>query len=420
MTAAFDRGPAKYFHGRKQILHDFNELIERATQAKSGTTFLIQGAPGAGKSALLAECGKLAERRKWKVVDIPVRAIWSVDELRRTLGRGNIPVATRGSGQVGGGPIGKLEITVELASETMLKILQSGKDPLLLKLDEAQRIGTTVSRTNVDQFATATDVLYAIHNGELNRPVILITAGLGTTSDAFGALGISRFATGAFVELGALDKEAERAILYDWLTKDGDAKGNPTAWIDAIAQETHGWPQHILSYVKPSLEQLRADRRVMTAEGLNNVLKAGRAGRTAYYKQRARGFPEEERQSLARLFSDLPIGESVQLSTIMSSLTQNYGQKKAEALFRRAVEKGIIDERDGRYVIPVPSMQDWLVSNYDHIQEKELPSRLIGLSQEQRSTALATEKNLNQEIEAQSPGQLRDVEERNSGMDFGS
>ena len=64
-------------------------------------------------------------------------------------------------------------------------------------------------------------------------------------------------------------------------------------------------------------------------------------------------------------------------------------------------------------------MQDWLVSNYARIQEKEMPSRLIGQSQEQRSTALATEKNLNQEIEAQSPGQFRDVEERNSGIDFG-
>ena len=58
VTAAFDRGPAKYFHGRKQILHDFNELVERATQADSGTTFLIQGAPGAGKTALLYECGE--------------------------------------------------------------------------------------------------------------------------------------------------------------------------------------------------------------------------------------------------------------------------------------------------------------------------------------------------------------------------
>ena len=56
LTAAFDRGASKYFHGRRQILRDFRKLAERAIQAKSGTTFLIQGAPGAGKTALLAEC----------------------------------------------------------------------------------------------------------------------------------------------------------------------------------------------------------------------------------------------------------------------------------------------------------------------------------------------------------------------------
>lgn len=144
-------------------------------------------------------------------------------------------MATHGSAQVGGGPIGKLEITARLASETMPSILRDGEDPLLLKLDEAQRIGTTISRTNVDQFATATDVLYAIHNGELNRPVILMTAGLGTTEDAFGDLGILRFASGAFVELGALDKEAECAVLHDWLTNDGGVKVDPAAWIEAIA-----------------------------------------------------------------------------------------------------------------------------------------------------------------------------------------
>ena len=362
-----DRGPARYFHGRKQILNDFEKLLEYSTQNKWGTTFLIQGAPGAGKSALLAECGKLAGRRKWKVVDIPVRAIWSVDELQRTLGRGNIPVATHGSAQVGGGPIGKLEITAKLASDTMLNMLRSGKDPLLLRLDEAQRIGTTISRTNVDQFATATDVLYAIHNGELSRPVILITAGLGMTADAFGALGISRFALGAFVELGALDKESERAVLHDWLKKDGGVKGNPTTWIDAIVQETHGWPQHILSYVKPALSQLHADKRVMTAEGLNAILEAGREGRSTYYEHRAQEFGTKQRRSLAKLFTNVPLGGSLDIEDIMMSLTQEYGSETAKKIFHQALYKGVLYRRRGDYAIPIPSMQDWLVSKYAHI-----------------------------------------------------
>ena len=279
-------------------------------------------------------------------------------------------MATRGSAQVGGGPIGKLEITAELASETMLNLLRSGENPLLLKLDEAQRIGTTVSRTNVDQFATATDVLYAIHNGELNRPIILITAGLGTTADAFGALGISRFAKRCLVELGALDKEAERAVLHDWLTKDGKAKGNPTTWIDAIAQEAHGWPQHILSYVDPALNQLHVDKRVMTAEGLNTVLKAGLEGRAAYYQQRLGSFRGDQIRCLARSVAGVAPGEPVEYRDIVSSLTTEYGDNESKQLFQRFIEKGILAKYGIGYAVPIPSMHDWLASNYVREQIK--------------------------------------------------
>ena len=224
-TGFSDRGPARYFHGRRDILSNFHELLLHATQNKGGTTFLIQGAPGAGKTALLAECEKRALEKEWKVVDLPVRAIWSVDELRRSLGLGKIPVVKHGSAQVGGGPIGKLEVSAELASETMLNTLRSRNDPLLLMLDEAQRIRTTIARINADQFAIATDMLNAIHNGTLNRPVILMAAGLGTTAEAFESLGISRFNKKCLVELGALDKEAESKVIKDWLKKGRWGKG---------------------------------------------------------------------------------------------------------------------------------------------------------------------------------------------------
>ena len=91
------------------------------------------------------------------------------------------------------------------------------------------------------------------------------------------------------MELGALEKETEREVLHDWLTRDGGAKGDPTLWIDAIAQKTHGWPQHILSYVKPAVRQLHADRSVMTAEGLHAVLKAGREAISIYYRTEGTG-----------------------------------------------------------------------------------------------------------------------------------
>lgn len=98
----------------------------------------------------------------------------------------------------------------------------------------------------------------------------------------------------------------------------------------------------------------------MTTEGLSAVLEAGRNVRLAYYKERSYGFPEEERQSLIKAFADASIGESMTRSEIVFSLTQDFGPDKAEKLFYQALDKGLLDEHDGRYVIPIPSMHTWL------------------------------------------------------------
>ncbi len=363
-----DRGPAKYFHGRKKILRDFHELVEDAEKNKSGTTFVIQGAPGAGKSALLGECEKLAKGQGWKTVEIKPPAFWDPSALRDFIGLRKFSI-TGGSLQIGPKNIASAAINVDWSRKTILKILRKGKQPLLLTLDEAQTLGTGNAPPS-DHTGTAINVLDAIHNGKLNKPVILIAAGLGMTAEAFRSLGISRFEGESFVELGALGKEAEHAILHDWLTKEGGAKGDLEKWIHAIARETHGWPQHIVSYVKPALKQLVADNRIMTKDGLNVVLEAGQRARLEYYERRADDFASEHRHCLARAFADIPLGESTTLTAIMSSLTQDCGEMEAEKLFRRALHRGMLHSYRGNYVVPIPSMQDWLVTNYAHIQIK--------------------------------------------------
>ena len=369
ITAAFDRGPAKYFHGRRQILRDFSKLALRAVQGKSGTTFLIQGAPGAGKTALLYKCEELARDREWATVEIPSSALWDPNELQQSIDLKRTLEAQSGSASINLFGIGGAEVNAERSPQTVKNLLRGGKKPLLLTLDEAQILGMK-DEFPADQISTVRHVLNSIHNGRLGRPVILIAAGLGTTADAFGTLGISRFARHCLVQLGTLGKEAECAVLHDWLTKDGKATGDTTAWIDAIAQETHGWPQHILSYVEPALDQLRAHNGIMTAEGLGAVLEEGRMGRTAYYKQRTRGFYREQLHCIARSIADVPSGSRVDHTAIMSSLSQDYGHNETEKIFRQALHKGILDERDNSFVVPIPSMHDWLVSNYAHEQVK--------------------------------------------------
>ncbi len=414
-----DRGPARYFHGRAQELSAFRGLLRHSIQDKGGTTFLIQGAPGAGKTALLIECEKLAQKRGWETARIHSEALWSAAALRGCLGGKKLPSVTGGTLQISMTVLAKLGITVDRDRKTTLDILETGKTPLLLKLDEAQILGEE-NELPADQIKTVRRVLNAIHNSELNRPVILIAAGLGTTKAAFGALGISRFSGGAFVKLGALDKEAERTVLYDWLKKEGKAKGDPTAWIDAIAQETHGWPQHILAYTDPlAVTELQARGGEMTTEGLTAVLEAGRARRAAYYEQRGDEFRGDQIRCLAKAITCVPPGEPVEYRDIVSSLTVEYGDSEAQRLFQRFLEKGVLEKCGIGYAVPVPSMHDWLVSNYAHIHGKKGPSRLIGQSQAQSATAIVTQETSDQGIPAQSQKPPHDVKDQNPGLDFG-
>ena len=65
-----DRGPARYFHGRGEILGSFMRQLRRAKATNGGTIILVQGPPGAGKTALLEECKKKARSRvlqPWRV-----------------------------------------------------------------------------------------------------------------------------------------------------------------------------------------------------------------------------------------------------------------------------------------------------------------------------------------------------------------
>ncbi len=85
---AADRGPAKYFHGRAQILHDFKDLMMRANDTVEGrTTMLIQGAPGAGKTALLNVLSERAKEFNWEVSKISIEDLYTPASMAQSLGK---------------------------------------------------------------------------------------------------------------------------------------------------------------------------------------------------------------------------------------------------------------------------------------------------------------------------------------------
>jgi len=423
---AFDRGPTPYFHGRKRILHDFCHHIEHG---KGGTTFLIQGAPGAWKTALLYECKKLAREHKWQVADIHPDALWSMAGLMRSLGRGDeygISEVT----VVVDIKLAKGEYTSVPVPRTVISILKETGIPLLLILDEAQTLGTS-SKPSPEQSVHATNTLKEIHNGSLGKPVVLLAAGLGTTLEGFASLGISRFGEGTSVELGALSKEAERAVIYDWLTKKGGATGDPTAWMDAIVQETHQWPLHVHSYAKHAGEYLEKNGGVMTSQGLKAIMELGQRGRIQYYKQRVASIDGDEFICLAEAITGIEPGQPFKKKFITESIEKEYNNpEKADKLFNTFLEKGLIAQDEGLYSVPIPSMHSWMKSELERIHarlrqaeepagNKDAPPKSIGPVRDVSSpTTIEPEKRTTPKLPVQSKEKGNPPKDRGSSPEI--
>ncbi len=377
-----DRGPTEYFHGRVRILANFDKLVEDSMKPRGASTFLIQGAPGAGKTALLYELGKIAEKRDWKVVKIKTSALWDRAKMLRALGIGKWSGISRISMSL----LEILETGISFSkparSSTSMDAVDRSKrknERLILVMDEAQKLASAKNQP-ADRLEDAKELLESIHNGELRRPVILLAAGLGPTEEAFSSLGISRFKGGCFVELGALGKESERAVIKDWLIKEGGAKGDPTPWIHQIAKKTHGWPQHISAYGDAAAKQIQSDRGEMTAAGLDVVLRVGAERREAYYRHRAKGISGRGRAILAKLIQNIAPGTGLDEEDIEEFLSMEYNDPdKAKRLFKKAVARGVLHSQDEVYSIPIPSMQTWLISNYarERIETPPIPRSIL-------------------------------------------
>ncbi len=371
LTAAFDRGPTRYFHGRETIRRSFKNLLDRAYASKTGTTFLIHGAPGAGKSALLHECEKIAEAAEWQAAIIDPPNLWEVDSLRESLGLRK-KFSFR-AGEAGFSIFGfaSAKVSTDKSMQTVKRLLQKGEKPLLLILDEAQRLGATNAPEGPQKIIAST-ILNAIHNGQLNKPVVLLAAGLNPTLTAFQTLDISRFSRDCAVELGALSKESERLVIEDWIKKEGRCKGDPTVWVDAIARETYGWPQHIQCYAGLASEYLQANSGVMTPDGLSSVLEAGHEDREKYYEGRLVRFRPDEIGCLATSIAEVSPGKTMDYLDIIHPMARKYGDDQAKELFEMFEEKGILEKTKTGYIVSIPSMHTWLKETYT--QEKiEMP-----------------------------------------------
>ncbi len=187
-----DRGETKYFHGRENEKKYFLRLLSRSLPRKKGSCFLVQGPPGVGKSAFLAECRKRAEEEGWGTAKIRPGALWNTDILRECLGEAKRRLT--GLPAEIGLDVASLGVSFDLDKDISSPIhaLRSKDAPIVLILDEAQRLKNPKLIPDGER-ESVTSLLEYIHIGDIGRPLVLLIGGLGNTQDAFQDLDISRF-----------------------------------------------------------------------------------------------------------------------------------------------------------------------------------------------------------------------------------
>jgi len=227
-----------------------------------------------------------------------------------------------------------------------------------------------INKVSAENLEILAKTLFRIHNGKTIHPVVLLCGGLGTSIQAFRRLQISRFRDDCVVNLGRLPEVNERAIIRDWLVKDGGAREKDIApWIQIITRETHGWQQHIVMYARAAAEILEVQKGKMTLYDLDAVLKRGREKKRIYYDARCHFLSVRDIDStkaLVHAVRDTQYSRGVQRDRLLKRMRKagNLSKKQAKKLFGEALDYGVLSNAGTasflHYDIPIPPLRDYL------------------------------------------------------------
>ena len=380
-------GRAEHFHGRADVWRAFKEALKNAQLGSGGTVFLVQGPPGAGKSAILYEFGERVNAMpSWTHCHIDIDALHDSARLARMLGDDTYAdrstTSTKGTTIVGAQVVvsGQRSWQAGESAERSgpsvdeLLIKHATKTGLLLTVDEVQGMASHLQVPFLKPKLEST--LRAIRNSELRVPVVLLVGGLGNSLDVLSKFGMSRLPSDWVVNLGRLDADAERRVIRDWIVKSGgvgDAHPHIVEhWVGSIAAETDGWPQHIHNFAPQAAQWLQNHGCLMPENVPEEIMETGKARKRAYYVQRVSGISRRFRLALARLCAKTQNGASLDeyqlLSAFMKAVWEGDRQNASEiakSTFQACVWKGVLSiDDEGKYRIPIPSMEDWLLTTY--------------------------------------------------------
>lgn len=315
-----DGGSTPFFSGRHQVIEDIELSIEGVMERyrngirlpAADETWLFQGPPGVGKSALLARLDErwsseaseaspismlirvdLIHNQANLVAEIAdaiaiansdsdasdkLRQIVSMDHsLATSVGGEFLIKATAQSSEENPATTNPRELTWKTLA-TLFRP-EKWKRPVVLMLDEAQSMRDLEGQSEVSN----------LHQGIHGLPIIPIFAGLSDSYDALRKHHISRMSHRRRITLGALEQsEAEDSVkrMLDAFRVDGS---NRCDWVRRIAGECSGWPQHLQTSLQALAKVLTANNGILgptDGDFARSVSEISATYRNEYYEDR--------------------------------------------------------------------------------------------------------------------------------------
>ena len=345
-----DREASPFFGGRAEeiglVEGALNRIRERGREGhwrpSGGETILFQGAPGAGKSALLhhlvhlwypsggasvlsrgapgARKSALLRRllRRWRGAgrDAPVvvdteashyaderalalrvaeafdpslaaqfrHSVTTHSSTTRSLGTGLLGVAAGYAATETGQRVAAAP--AEPSLDAVKEALSKSRQHVVLILDEAQDL----EGFDAD---SVRPVVSKLHKGSHGGPILTVFAGLAHSDAVLQSCGISRFSIGHDRTLEALSFDEAVEIVHLMFTECrvcGDEE-IMRLWAHALAEESSGWPQHLHVAMRALAAQLLSASVPGQLEAVDSdfgvaVLRASASARDEYYERR--------------------------------------------------------------------------------------------------------------------------------------
>ena len=406
-----DRQDPPYFAGRTDLIEGLaNDLRDRTKEngkdAWKGATRVYQGAPGAGKTALLS----LFEKTLINGEPVRVCSPHKVDlkdrkELRKCISdafylkgtylkewlkrlkeapktiEGRIDIGLPGVLQIGAGislPAGKSEAE----KWNILKQEAQKYPPVLLMVDEAQNVSDE-----------AKDNLEWLHLGTHGLPIIPVYGGLAWTKDRLDKLGVSRASLNFVFNLERIKPKDCRKAVQAFFDKYGviGTDAERQEWAALIADECMGWPQHLHVGLQGLAEALVEAGGNLATVNKANALKGGEKRRNRYYKDRL-GNPRMEKQRYlaaaaverlcesGREMTQYELGDEIEdihtkaVSEKIARLRLPEGFS-GERFANAMLKSGLLHERDnGELFVPIPCFQKFLIEFLEEWRKGNKPS----------------------------------------------